>query len=664
MKNNSNISNRKHSAENHNDLNHDHHCNSDNHDHYHLEAHKHEHCCSDGHCHHSHCGCDHSRSDFSEKTLTARMIISAALFVLAGILRKTIDTPYTSLILYTAAYIITGYDVILHSARNIIHGKIFDENLLMTIASIGAFLIGEHPEGVAVMLLYQFGEKLQDRAVDKSERSIEALLDVRAETANVERNGSLITLSPEEVQPGEIIIVKNGEKIPLDGIITEGESTVNTAALTGESMPLSVEPGNEVMGGSINNGSLIKIQVTKSYQDSAVSKILEFVKDAREKKPKAEKFITKFARYYTPIVTGLALATMFIPPLFDNYEFMKWIERGLVFLVVSCPCALVISIPLGFFAAMGAASKKGILIKGGEYIEQLSHLDTAVFDKTGTLTEGVFTVTDTTSEDTLKYAAYCEYYSNHPIAKAITRAYEKEINADIISDYEEIPGYGIRAVIDDVETLAGNAALMQKYGIEFKDSGAQVYVARGGKFLGSVTIADRIKKDSFNAIKNLSQAGITTVMLTGDRKEPAEKVASELGIDIVKSGLLPHEKAQEFRKLNGIKAFAGDGINDAPVIAAANIGFAMGGIGSDSAVETADAVILTDEPSKVALAHRLSKRAMIIIKENIVFSIAVKLIAMLLSVLGVPNIMWFAIFADVGTAMIAIANAMRIMYLK
>lgn len=620
--------------------------------------------CTEKHCHHSHCSCDHSGSEFSEKTLAIRLIISAVLYISAIILKNTQKIMYAELILYAAAYIIAGYDVIMRSAKNIIHGKIFDENLLMTIASIGAFLIGEYPEGAAVMLLYQIGERLQDKAVDKSERSIESLLDVRAETANVERNGSIIALPPEEVLPGEIITVKTGEKIPLDGIVTDGKSSINTAALTGESMPVSVSPGSEVMGGSINCGSLIRIQVTKSYQDSAVSKILEFVKEARNKKPKAEKFITKFARYYTPIVTGLALATMLIPPLFDNYAFMKWIERGLVFLVVSCPCALVISIPLGFFAAMGAASKQGILIKGGEYIEQLARLDTAVFDKTGTLTEGIFSVTDITGENTLEYAAYCEHYSNHPIARAITEAYTQKIDPDRITDHEELAGYGIRAVIDGVETLAGNAALMNKYGIEFNDSGAQVYIARGGKYIGSVTVADRIKKDSYKAVNYLRNAGIATVMLTGDRAEPAEKAASELGIDIVKSGLLPHEKAQEFEKLSGIKSFVGDGINDAPVIAAANIGFAMGGIGSDSAVETADAVILTDEPSKVASAHRISKRAMTIIKENIIFSIAVKLIAMLLSILGVPNIMWFAIFADVGAAMIAIANAMRIMYLK
>ena len=665
MKNNNDISNREHCTENH-DAPHAHqnHCHCGACGHSHLETHDHEHCDSDGHCHHSHCGCSHNKSVFSEKTLTARMIISAVLFVSAMILEKATHLPYIDTILYTAAYIIVGYDVILHSAKNIIHGKIFDENLLMTIASIGAFLIGERAEGAAVMLLYQFGEKLQDSAVDKSERSIEALLDVRAEAANVERNGTIITLPPENVLPGEIVIVKTGEKVPLDGIVSEGASTINTAALTGESMPISVKPGSEVMGGSINNGGLIKIKVTKNYNDSAVSKILEFVKDARAKKPKAEKFITKFARYYTPVVTVLALATMLIPPLFDNYEFMKWIERGLVFLVVSCPCALVISIPLGFFAAMGAASKQGILIKGGEYIEQLANLETAVFDKTGTLTEGVFTVTDATDENTLEFAAYCEYYSNHPIARAITDAYAQEIQPDRITDHEELAGYGIRAVIDGEETLAGNASLMKKYGIEFVDTGAQVYIARGGKYTGSITVADKVKKDSFKAVKALKNAGITTVMLTGDRKEPAEAVTKELGIDIVKSGLLPHEKALEFEKFNGIKAFVGDGINDAPVIAAANIGFAMGGIGSDSAVETADAVILTDEPSKVALAHRLSKRAMFIIKENIVFAISVKLIAMLLSVIGVPNMMWFAIFADVGTAMIAIANAMRIMYLK
>lgn len=624
-------------------------------------------CCCHSHDHshkHSGCGCEHSNDAFSEKTLTARIIIGASMFIAAIISNSIFENKTVNTLLYTAAYIITGYDVIARSVKNIIRGKIFDENLLMTIAGIGAFIIGEMPEGAAVMILYQLGEKLQDMAIDKSERSIESLLDIRSDTANVIRNGSLISVVPTDVSPGETIVVKNGEKIPLDGIITEGAAAIDTSALTGESVPVDASAGNEVYGGTINLGGTIKIKVTKGYSESAVSKILEFVKDAREKKPQAEKFITKFARYYTPIVTALALVTMAVPPLFDNFEFLKWVERGLVFLVVSCPCALVISIPLGFFAAMGAASKQGIIIKGGEYIEQLAKLDTAVFDKTGTLTEGKFTVTDITGDDTLELAAHCEYYSNHPIAKAISEAYSGKTDTNRISEHEEIPGFGIRAVIDGKETFAGNAAFLKKHSIDFTDTGSQVYIAQGGMYIGSVKISDSIKKDSEKAISRLKKYGVTTVMLTGDRKEPAEKTASLLGIDIVKSSLLPHEKALEFEKLQGVKSFAGDGINDAPVIAAADIGFAMGGIGADSAIETADAVIITDEPSKVADAYEISKKAMRIIKQNIVFSISIKLAAMLLSVIGVPNMMWFAIFADVGAAMIAIANAMRILYIK
>lgn len=614
------------------------------------------------HEHKNHCSCschEHEHhDDHNEKWLIFRIIISSVLFITAILL------PRFSLFLFTAAYITVGYDIILNSAKNILKGKIFDENLLMSIASIGAFLIGEHPEGVAVMLLYQIGELLQDKAVDKSERSIEALLGIRADAAYVERSGNLIELQPEKVKCGEILVVKTGEKIPLDGTIITGSSQLDTSALTGESVPVSVKPGSEILGGSVNLGNVLKIKVTKEYKDSAVSKILEFVNEARAKKPKTERFINKFAKYYTPTVVILALLTMLIPPLFDGSNFVKWIERGLIFLVVSCPCALVISIPLGFFSAMGAASKNGILIKGGEYIEWLSKLDTAVFDKTGTLTKGVFKVTDITGEKTLEYAAYCEYYSNHPLAKAVMDAYGKAPDITKIINHEEIAGRGVRSVTEYGEILAGNKKLLNKFNVSCPDSDAQIHVAKDGEYIGSITVSDELKADAKKAISELKSAGITTVMLTGDKKEPAEKTAGELDIDIVKSGLLPHEKSEEFQKLNGVKLFVGDGINDAPVISAAHVGFAMGGVGSDSAIETADGIILTDEPSKTAFAHKLSKRAMLIIKENIVFAISVKLAAMIMSFWGVPNLMWFAIFADVGTAMIAIANSMRILYLK
>ncbi len=619
--------------------------------------------CNDKHhncCEHEHTGCScHSEAEEkNEKLLLVRIALSAALLI-AAIFNS-------SVLLYMLSYIIIGYDIILKSIKNIIKGKVFDENLLMSIASIGALLIGEHPEGVAVMLLYQLGELLQDKAVDKSERSIEALLDVRADTACVERDGNLIELKPEDVKCNEILIVKTGEKVPLDGIVTDGVSQLDTSALTGESVPVPVKPDSEILGGSLNLGNTLKVKVTKEYNDSAISKILKFVNDARSKKPKTERFITRFAKYYTPVVVILALFTMTVPPLFDGFSFLKWIERGLIFLVVSCPCALVISVPLGFFSAMGAASRNGILIKGGEYIEWLSKLDTAVFDKTGTLTKGVFKVTDITGDkaQTLHYAAYCECFSNHPLAKAVMNEYGKSPDTSEILEHEEFAGMGVRAVTASGEILAGNNKLMRKFNIDCPDNNAQIHVARNRKYIGSVTVSDELKTDSEYTVSTLKSAGVKTVMLTGDKKESVEKTADCLGIDIVMSELLPHEKAEAFQKLNGIKIFVGDGINDAPVISAAHVGFAMGGSGSDSAIETADAVILTDEPSKAVAAYRLSKRAMFIIKENIIFSISVKLAAMLLSILGVPNMIWFAIFADVGTAMIAIANSMRILYLK
>ncbi len=612
--------------------------------------------CDHHHCSESCCTC-HKEHE-SENVKLLRIIISAVLLI-AALLSD-------SILLFVIAYAVIGYDVILQSLKNLIKGKVFDENLLMSVASVGAFLIGEHPEGVAVMLLYQLGEMLQDKAVDKSERSIEALLDIRADIAYVERDGKLIEEKPEAVMPNEIIVIKSGEKVPLDGIVLEGSSQLDTSALTGESVPVPVSVGDEILGGSVNIGSVLKLRVTKEYKDSAVSKILEFVKDARARKPKTERFITKFAGYYTPVVVILAALTMLIPPLFDGLDFVKWIERGLIFLVVSCPCALVISIPLGFFSAIGAASKRGILIKGGEYIEWLSKTDTAVFDKTGTLTKGVFKVTDITgnSDQTLKYAAYCEYYSSHPLARAVMAEYKSTPDTSEITEHEEFAGMGVRSLTSFGELLAGNRKLMARYNVACPENNAQIHIAKDGKYIGSITVSDEIKYDAKNTIAELKAAGITTVMLTGDKKEPAAEIAEVLGIDAVKSELLPHEKAEAFQCLDGIKLFVGDGINDAPVISAAHVGFSMGGAGADSAIETADAVILTDEPSKVVTAYRLSKRAMLIIKENIVFSIAIKLAAMIMSFCGVPNMMWFAIFADVGTAMLAIANSMRIFYLK
>lgn len=632
---------------------------------------EHKHChgdsCACGHNHgeeheHSHCGCgcNHERG---RTKLIARIIVSAVLLVGAVILRYAIKLDgIIPIIICAASYIVIGYDVVMKSVSNLFKGKIFDENLLMTIASIGAFLIGEHPEGAAVMLLYQLGEVLQDRAVDKSERSIESLLDVRAEYANIEKDGRLVSVAPEQVNIGDIFVVKNGEKVPLDGVVCEGDTFVDTSALTGESVPVRVTAGSEVMGGTVNNGGLIKVRAVKTYSDSAVSKILEFVTDARAKKPVTEKFISRFAKRYTPIVVFLALAVMLVVPLFDGMNFAKWVERGLVFLVVSCPCALVISVPLGFFAAMGAASKHGVLIKGGEYVEKLSRLDTAVFDKTGTLTEGVFKVTGITGDTdrVRECAAYAEYYSNHPLAKAIIEECGGEISPERLSEYNELPGLGVSAKLDESQILVGNYRLMSKFNVPCEE-GMQIYVAEDGVLIGSITVDDELKEDAEKAVKAFKTIGVKTVMLTGDRREAAEKTAAALGIDEFKSGLLPHQKSEEFLKLDGVKLFCGDGINDAPVIAVADVGFAMGGMGSDSAVETADAVILTDEPSKTSDVVKLSKRSMAVIKQNIVFSIAIKVIVMILGMLNVPGIMWFAIFADVGVSMAAVANSMRIM---
>lgn len=517
-------------------------------------------------CENSNNSCNCKKENNSEKQIIIRLIISAVIFVFALIIKSISETA--GLISFIISYIVIGYDIIWHSLKNISKGHIFDENLLMTVASIGAFLIGETPEAIAVMFLYQLGEFLQDKAVDKSEMSIEALLNVRPDKANVLRNGELVSCAPEMVEIGEYIIVKKGEKIPLDGTVYEGTAKIDTAALTGESEPINAEKGTEVLGGCINIDGQIKVEVTKKFDDSAVSKIQKFVIEAKEKKPATERFISKFAKIYTPIVVILAIMTMLIPPLFDGFKWMKWIERGLVFLVVSCPCALVISIPLGFFAGMGAASKKGVLIKGGEYIEKLAKINAAFFDKTGTLT------------------------------------------------------------------------------------------------VGNIDTMDKLKDDSIKTIEEFKSMGIKTIMLSGDKKEKAEYFGKLVGVDVVKYELLPHEKREEILSIDGIKMFVGDGVNDAPVLAAADVGFAMGGMGTDCAVEAADAVILTDEPYKAVETYKLSKKVMSVVKQNIVFSISVKVLAMLLSFIGVDNIMWFAIFADVGTAMIAIANSMRLLYVK
>lgn len=628
------------------------------HEHEYCGCHAHEDaCCScnDG------CGCDHGEEN--GKVMLARIIAGAIIFAAAFILKR----EPLSTILFVAAYVVLGYDIFLRAVKNLFKGHVFDENFLMAVASIGAFIVGEHPEAVAVMLFYQIGESLQDMAVDKSRKSITELMDIRPDYANIERDGKIERVSPEAVSIGDIIVVKNGEKIPLDGIVTGGKSYLDTSALTGESVPRGVREGGEVLSGSINTGSPLQIRVTKAYHDSTVSKILEMVEHAQGKKAKSEKFITSFARVYTPIVVGLAVLLALLPPLLLNDEFSKWIYRGLIFLVVSCPCALVVSIPLGFFAGIGCASRNGILVKGGNYLEALSKLESVVFDKTGTLTKGVFRISKICGVDEnelLKLAAYAEYYSNHPIANSIKAAYG-EIDKDKISDYTEHSGMGISAKIDGHEILAGNAKLMSGIAVsEASESGSVVYIARDGEYMGYIVISDEIKPDSRSAIEELNSLGINTVMLTGDAEKSAANTAEALGIREYHAQLLPQDKVVKMEEIISKKsekrtcAFVGDGINDAPVLSLADIGIAMGGLGSDSAIEAADAVLMTDEPSKLLTGIKIAKKTMGIIKQNIIFALGIKVLVMILSALGLSN-MWMAIFADVGVALLAVLNALR-----
>ena len=549
----------------------------------------------------------------------------------------------------------------------------------MSVATIGAFAIGEFPEAVTVMLFYQIGELFQSYAVDKSRKSISSLMDLKSDFANVFRNNNIEKVDPDEVKIGEMIVVKPGEKIPLDGIVKEGTSMIDTKALTGEPIPKKVNVGEEILSGCINLEGVLKIEITKEYENSTVSKILELVENASSKKSKSERFITKFAKYYTPIVVIIALILAFIPPLIiKDTTFSEWIYRALSFLVVSCPCALVISIPLSFFGGIGSASKHGILIKGSNYLEAISKLETIVFDKTGTLTEGVFNVQKINSieiseEELLEIASYAEWYSNHPIAKSIKSAYNKDVEEVKIEDVKEISGKGIRAIIDGKTVLVGNEKLMIENDIEYeknKDLGTVLYIAIDGTFSGTIVISDRIKDDSIKCIKLIKESGIkNTIMLTGDKKEIAKKMCDELGIDIVHSELLPDGKVEKMESVlkqknqNKKIAFVGDGINDAPVLALADVGIAMGGLGSDSAIEAADIVIMTDEPSKISTAIKISKKTMRIVKENIVFAISVKILVLILSALGLAT-MWGAVFADVGVSIIAILNSLRMLNTK
>lgn len=581
---------------------------------------------------------------------------------------------WTEFVLYLASYIIIGKDILLKAGKNILHGQIFDENFLMCIASIGAFSIGQFPESVAVMLFNRIGEYFQDKAVDKSKKSISDLMDIKPDFANLKTESGIKKVSPDHVKIGEFIIVKPGEKVPLDGEIVDGKSMIDTSALTGESVPKEVNLGDTVLGGYINKNGVLTVKVNKKFEQSTVAKILDLVQNASSKKSPTENFITKFARYYTPIVVGFAVSLAIIPPLFMDESFSKWFYRALVFLVVSCPCALVISVPLGFFGGIGGASKNGILVKGGNYLDALSSVDTVVFDKTGTLTKGIFKVTDIKSfngfqnQDVLEYAALAESYSNHPIAISIMKAYGKSVNKDIIENCIEISGKGLKVTADAKEILVGNSSLMRSEKIQYskqETAGTEIHIAVDKTYAGFIIISDQIKEDSKNAIEMLKKIGIKrTVMLTGDNRLIGEKIANDLGIDEVYTELLPDEKVEKLEYIDSGKgnnkklAYVGDGINDAPVLARSDVGIAMGGVGSDAAIEAADVVIMTDEPSKITTAIKIARRTKNIVSQNIVFALGVKAVILVLGAIGIAN-MWMAVFGDVGVALIAVMNSMR-----
>ncbi len=606
-----------------------------------------------------------------------RIIIGAV--VLATAVLLSLNNEWLQIALFIISYIIVGGDVVKRAVKNIFKGQVFDENFLMSIATIGAFFIGEYPEGVAVMLFYQVGELFQSYAVGKSRKSIASLMDIRPDYANVKKGDELVKVDPDEVQIGDIIVIKAGEKIPLDGKVIEGSSMIDTSALTGESVPREVEVGSDILSGCININGVITAEVTKEFGESTVSKILDLVENASSKKSNSEQFITKFARYYTPVVVIIAVFLAIIPPLvIDGATFSDWIYRALAFLVVSCPCALVISIPLSFFGGIGGASKKGVLVKGSNYLEALAETEIVVFDKTGTLTKGVFNVQEihpegVSKEELLELTAHAESYSNHPISLSLKRAYSKEIDNGRISDVEEISGHGVIATVDGKKVMVGNIKLMKMMDIPyFKGEliGTIVHVAVNNKYIGYIVIADEVKEDSAQAIKELKAANIKqTVMLTGDNKSIGSKVAKELGLDKVYAELLPADKVEKLEELfsqkskKGKLAFVGDGINDAPVLARADIGIAMGGLGSDAAIEAADVVIMTDEPSKIATTMKISKKTLKIAHQNIVFAIGIKIIVLILSAFGITT-MWAAIFADVGVTIIAVLNAFRALNVK
>ena len=616
------------------------------------------------------CEHHHHHNETNNKKEAAVIIAAAAVFTVAFLMQSTGTGRF---LIFLTAYLIAGGEILWKAVKNILKGEIFDENFLMGIATLGAMAIGEYPEAVMVMILYRIGEYFQGLAVKKSRKSITDLMDIRPEHANVEENGIIITKSPEKVKINDIIIVKAGEKIPLDGEIIEGKAILDTSALTGESIPREAQKGDTVLSGCINTNGLIKIRVTKEFTDSTVSKILELVEHASSKKAKAENFITKFAHYYTPVVVFGALLLATIPPVLTGTAFNIWIERALTFLVISCPCALVISVPLSFFAGIGGASKCGILIKGSNYLELLSKPDSVVFDKTGTLTKGLFKVTKInpqdgiTREKLLELTAAAENFSNHPIAISIKNAYGKEINPTAITDVVEDAGNGVSANINGIRVLAGNTKLMEKYNINFKqsnESGTIIYTAKNNEFIGYIVISDEIKPDSTDAVKELKKLVNNIVMLTGDSENTARHIAAKLGIEKYYSELLPADKVAKIEEIIQNKAknksviFTGDGINDAPVLARADIGIAMGGLGSDAAIEASDVVIMDDKPSKIPAAVKIAQKTMLIVRQNIIFAIGVKVLFLMLGAFGYMT-MWGAVFADVGVTLLAVLNSLR-----
>lgn len=623
-----------------------------------------------------------------QKKMLYRIITAFVLFVVLMVLEHTgvleqLPGQWLVFLIYLIPYLVIGYDIVFKAVRNISHGQVFDENFLMMVATFGAFGVKEYSEAVAVMLFYQVGELFQNYAVGKSRQSISDMMNICPEYANIEEDGVLTQVDPDDVEVGSIIVVKPGERIPLDGIVTEGTSMIDTAALTGESVPRRATVGDEIISGCVNGSSTIKVKVTKAFEDSTVARILELVENASSKKAKVENFITRFAKYYTPVVTIGAVILAILPPLILGGGWADWIQRACIFLVISCPCALVISVPLGFFGGIGASSKIGILVKGSNYLEAVAEMTTIVFDKTGTLTKGEFKVSEVLpsaeknntigKEELLEIAAYGEGYSNHPIANSIREAYGKTLSMERVTDTEEIAGHGIHTFIDGREVYLGNAKLMEAQNISYtenKTAGTVVYVACNNVFAGSIVISDTVKEGSKNAITDMKKVGVKkTVMLTGDRQAAADAVAAELGIDEVHAELLPADKVGEVEKLLGSQnekerlAFVGDGINDAPVLTRADIGIAMGSMGSDAAIEAADIVLMDDDIRKIASLVKIARKTLGIVKQNIVFALAVKALVLLLGALGMAN-MWEAVFADVGVSVIAILNSMRTLNTK